>query len=162
MDRARKTKIESRLTRKNPAMLPPHLIKQMQDGNIILKTNQKDGNNIYWVEHAVNEKNLEEKMSKANIHNQDDRKQIVDFWRKYSLTGYDVTGLRYIDDKIAIYNLDEKLNNWTHEKTNWVTNSTALASTKKDAPFIGISMVQYDQEKPAKMSEIRKQEKLVL
>ena len=61
---------------------------------------------------------------------------------------------------MAVYNLNDKLNNWTHEKTNWVTNSTVLSSSEGNTPFVGVSMVQYDDKKAIPIKSIRSEEKL--
>ena len=52
------------------------------------------------------------------------------------------------------------MNNWTQEGTNWITNSTALASTDGTSPFVGVSIVQDDRHKVVHMSEVRSEEKL--
>ena len=48
----------------------------------------------------------------------------------------------------------------TLEKTNWVTNSTALSSSKGITPFVGVSMVQTDENKVFSMDDLRRDERL--
>ena len=70
-----------------------------------------------------------------------------------------ISGLKSINNDIAVYNLNDKINNWTQEATNWLSNSTELASTKGDAPFLGVSFVQCD-EGLHSIHEIRQGESL--
>lgn len=57
--------------------------------------------------------------------------------------------------------MDDKVNNWSMEKSCWLTNSTALAS-KREAPTVGTSIVQADRKYPTPMWKLRSGEHLHL
>ena len=68
--------------------------------------------------------------------------------------------MKFINDNAAIYCLDDKINNWSMEKSCWLTNSTELSNRKNGAPSIGTSIVQADKSMPTPMSKLRKGEHL--
>ena len=159
-NQARQVHIDSKFSHKNRVEgYRTELIEKMKAKGI-LHSNKKDADKwIYWKECFGNEESLRKRLIQEgfNIEEQD---EIVRNWHLANNTGFDISGLKFIDENVAVYNLEDKLNNWTHEKTNWVTNSTAIASTEGKTPFIGVSMVQTDENRPIKMSELRREEKL--
>lgn len=137
----------------------PELVQKMKDAGI-LHNNKKDADtNIYWKECYGNEKLLRARLSQAGF-TPEEQDAVVDGWKNENYTGLDLSGLKFINEDVAVYNLDDKLNNWTLEKTNWISNSTAPQSSDGKTPFVGVSMVQTDEERPIAMSELRKEEKL--
>ena len=121
----------------------------------ILYNNKKDADvHVYWKYHCGNEHTLRQ-MLQENGFSQEEQNLIISNWKKANTTGYDLSGLKFLDENVAVYNLNDKLNNWTRGKTDWVTNSTALSSGKGETPFVGVSMVRYDGTKPETMAKIR-------
>ena len=156
---SRQAKMDSRFALKNgAASFKPEHIERMKKAGILFDT-KKDAEHIYWREVFGNENDLRGRLYNAGF-NKDEENEIVDAWRKENLTGFDISGLKFINENMAVYNLNDKLNNWTHEKTNWVTNSTVLSSSEGNTPFVGVSMVQYDDKKAIPIKSIRSEEKL--
>ncbi len=157
---ARQARVDSRYVIKNPARnFRPEIIKRMKEAGFIHNTHPAYDSDIYWREIFGNENDFRRRLWEAGF-NKSEEDEIVAAWKKENLAGFDVSGLKYINEDLAVYNLNDKLNNWTHEKTNWVTNSTVLSSSKGNSPFVGVSMVQYDDDGPVLMSELRREEKL--
>ena len=152
---ARQVKMESVFTRKNSASdYPSDILKKLKEKGI-LYDNKKDADlNVYWKHHHGNEHSLRALLAENGFTGQE-QDLIVANWKKANTTGYDLSGLKFLDEEVAIYNLQDKLNNWTHAKTDWVTNSTALASKDGTTPFVGVSMVRYDGKTPETMAKIR-------
>ncbi len=159
-DQARQVHMDAKFSHRNPVKdYKPELIEKMKAKGI-LHSNKKDADHwIYWRECFGNEESLRKRLSQDGF-SVEEQEEVVRNWHSANNTGFDISGLKFIDENVAVYNLNDKLNNWTHEKTNWVTNSTAIASTEGKTPFIGVSMVQTDENRPIKMSELRREEKL--
>ena len=156
---AYQTRIDSRFALKNnAASFKSEYIKRMKEAGILYNA-KKDAEHIYWREVFGNENDLRGRLYNAGF-NKDEENEIVEAWRKENITGFDISGLKFINENMAVYNLNDKLNNWTHEKTNWVTNSTVLSSSEGSTPFVGVSMVQYDDKKLIPIKSIRSEEKL--
>ncbi len=157
---ARQVHMDAMFSHRNPVEgYNSDLIEKMKEKGI-LYSNKKDADRwIYWKECFGNEESLRKRLTKEGF-TLEEQAEVVRNWNSANNTGFDISGLKFIDENVAVYNLDDKLNNWTHEKTNWVTNSTAIASTEGKTPFIGVSMVQTDEKRPIKMSELRREEKL--
>ena len=159
-DQARQVHMDAKFSHRNPVKdYSSELVEKMKEKGI-LYSNKKDSDKwIYWRECFGNEESLRKRLSQEGF-TVEEQEQVVRNWHSANNTGFDISGLKFIDENVAVYNLNDKLNNWTHEKTNWVTNSTAIASTEGKTPFIGVSMVQTDEKRPIKMSELRREEKL--
>lgn len=157
---ARQARADSKFAiRNNAEGYDKDLTAKMKEKGI-LYNNKKDADKfIYWKEIYGNENDLRNAMYDAGF-NGSETDRILESWKKENISGFDISGLKFINENLAVYNLNDKLNNWTHEKTNWVSNSTVLQSSNQDTPFIGVSMVQFDDLKPEKMRDIRKEEKL--
>ncbi len=157
---ARQAKMDARFALKNNASsFKPEYIERMKKAGILFDTNKGVNDYVYWKEVFGNEDILRGRLYDAGF-NKDEENEIVEAWKKENLTGFDISGLKFINENMAIYNLNDKLNNWTHEKTNWVTNSTVLQSSEGNTPFIGVSMVQFDDEGAIPIKSIRREEKL--
>lgn len=158
--KTRTARFDSKISLKNPADgYPPELLEKMKAKGL-LHDNKKDADeNIYWRHIYGNEQSLRQSLYELGFDKQEED-IIADNWSKNNRVGYDTSGLKYIDDDMAVYNLDDKLNNWTGEKTNWITNSTAISAKDGSAPFVGVSMVQHEQDEILPMSALRKGEKL--
>lgn len=159
-DQARQVHMDAKFSHRNPVKdYSSELVEKMKEKGI-LYSNKKDSDKwIYWRECFGNEESLRKRLSQDGF-SVEEQEEVVRNWHSANNTGFDISGLKFIDENVAVYNLNDKLNNWTHEKTNWVTNSTAIASTEGKTPFIGVSMVQTDENRPIKMSELRREEKL--
>lgn len=159
LHRARQVRYDAHLALSNPASAyREDLIPRLKEANIILN-NKKNTERIYWTRLYPNEQDLRIKLKEAGF-NQEDENSVVESWHKTNLTGYDLSGLKFINENAAVYNLNDKVNNWTQEETNWLTNSTELTSTKGDTPFLGVSYVQCQTEGVHPIHEIRQGEAL--
>ncbi len=158
--KARKVRLDARFSIKNRAdNYPEYIVEKMKELGIIHDNKFDSSKFIYWKECYGNEESLRKRLSK-NGFSEEEQAIIVKNWKDFNNSGFDISGLKFINENIAVYNLNDKLNNWTQEKTEWVTNSTAIASEEGNTPFIGVSIVQSDEEKVIPMSKIRKEEKL--
>ncbi|MBE7705262.1 MAG: cupin domain-containing protein [Cyanobacteria bacterium SIG29] len=138
--------------------LPEDIIKKLKSTKII-HNNQKMTDYIFWIDSFGSEEALRTKLTKENF-TPEEQNIIVKYWKDENKTGFDISGLKFINKNVAVYNLNDKVNNWTLEKTNWVTNSTALGASDGTTPFIGTSLVQTDENRVFSMNELRKGEKL--
>lgn len=152
---ARQVKMESAFVRKNSASdYPPAVLKKMKEQGILYDNKKDADTNVYWKYHCGNEQTLKQMLQQGGF-SQEEQDLIIANWKKANNTGFDLSGLRFLDENVAVYNLNSKLNNWTSCKTDWVTNSTAIASSNGNTPFIGVSMVRHDGIKPETMAKIR-------
>lgn len=152
---AKDAKMSGKYAIKNPACdYPPELIEKMKNAGILYNNKKDFEKNIYWKKCFSTEKDLREKLTECDF-SPEEQNIIVENNKKANLTGFDLSGLRYINENLAVYNLAGKIHNLTNENTNWLTNSTAISSTAEDTPFFGISMVQSDEKRPVKISELR-------
>lgn len=159
INRARQVRTDSAFSISNPASAyREDLIPKLKQANIIYN-NQKGTDKIYWKKLYPNETLLRNRLKEAGF-NQEDENSVVESWHKTNLTGYDLSGLKFISENAAVYNLNDKINNWTQEQTNWLTNSTELTNANCDTPFIGVSYVQCDAERVHSINEIRQGEAL--
>ncbi len=156
---ARQVRLDSKPCIKNSAeFYDPELVKRMKEKEIFI--NNKEGTeNVYWKKLYGNTETLRNRLAEGGF-NWDEQNEILTSWYEANKTGFDISGLKFFNDDIAVYNLNDKLNNWTQEKTNWLTNSTAPANSQYRTPFIGVSMVWKEGESVVKMSDVRKEEKL--
>lgn len=138
--------------------LSPDTVNKMKEKGII-HNNKKNTTQIYWKKSYENEASLRMELSDKGFEGQK-IEEIISNWYKSLSAGFDLSGIKFINDDIAVYNLDEKLNNWTLEETNWVTNSTAPANRKGETPSVGVSMVQANEERIYDIDELRKGEVL--
>ena len=131
----------------------------MKERGILYDNKKYEDKYIYWRNFYGNENDLRAELYSKGF-SKDEEDKIIESWKETNMTGFDLSGLKFIDENVALYDLNGKLNNWTQEKTNWISNSTALANNEGKTPFIGTSLVQTDENKVFAMSEIRKEEKL--
>lgn len=158
--KSRQAHMDARFSLKNPASdYPYELVEKMKEAGIIHNNKKLAGEFIYWKETFANETDIRNKLGEKGFEPWE-VELIVDNWRKYNLTGFDLSGLKHISPKMAVYGFSDKLNNWTQEATNWITNSTAPTSSEGITPFVGVSMVQMDEDEIVPMSKIRSEEKL--
>ena len=158
--KSRQAHMDARFSLKNPASdYPYELVEKMKEAGIIHNNKKLAGEFIYWKETFANETDIRNKLGEKGFEPWE-IELIVDNWRKYNLTGFDLSGLKHISPKMAVYGFSDKLNNWTQEATNWITNSTAPTSSEGITPFVGVSMVQMDEDEIVPMSKIRSEEKL--
>ncbi|MBR6162635.1 hypothetical protein IKQ26_01915 [bacterium] len=156
--RARRVRLDSKIACMNWAKdYREDLIPRLKEAKIF-HNNKTHLDKVYWQELFPNEALLRARLQKSGF-NKEDEDSVVESWHKTNMTGFDISGLKFINNDIAVYNLDDKINNWTQEATNWLSNSTELASTKGDAPFLGVSFVQCD-EGLHSIHEIRQGESL--
>lgn len=154
----RQTKLDAKLAlRSNRNGLSDKTIHKLEDNEILFK-NKKDSERIYWKRNFESEKELRKLLKEKGIKGKE-QNLVIKAWNTDNKIGYDLTGLKFINDDIAVYSLDDKINNWSQEKSCWLTNSTAL-SNKNDTPTIGTSIVQANRKKPTPMSKIRNGEHL--
>lgn len=157
---ARQVRMDARFAIKNRAdVYTPELISKMKEKGLLHNNKCDSDKFIYWKDCFGNESSLRTRLVLLGF-NDDEQAQIIKNWQDINNTGFDISGLKFINENVAVYNLNDKLNNWTCEKTNWVTNSTAIASSTGKTPFIGVSLVQTDEHKVFPMAQIRSEEKL--
>lgn len=135
------------------------IIKKLMDADILYRPADISGNTIYWKEAYENDAHLKEVLKQKGFSTEE-QNQIVSAWTTGNKIGFDHSGLKLLSDKIAVYNLDSKINNWTMEKSCWISNSTAIASKDGKAPILGTSIVQSDITTPVPMERLRKEEHL--
>ncbi|MBR2525472.1 cupin domain-containing protein [bacterium] len=158
-EQIRQTKMDTKLTLKASAdIMPAETVKKLKE-NGILYNNKTHNDEIFWRTNFDSEQNLRDVLNSKQIYNEE-QSTVVNAWRKDSKIGYDITGLKFINDDAAVYSLDDKVNNWSMEKSCWLTNSTELSCRKNNAPSIGTSIVQADRKEPTPMSKLRKGEHL--
>lgn len=138
--------------------IPTETINKMKEYGI-LYNNKKNTEQIFWKKSYENESALRKDLE-DNHFAIEEIENIIYNWKKSLMTGFDLSGLQFINSDIAVYNLKDKVNNWTLEETNWITNSTALANTKGEAPTTGVSIVQANENKIYDIDELRKGEEL--
>ena len=154
----RQTKMDTKLALRGEAKnLAPETVQKLKDNNI-LYNNKKQTDKIFWRMNFESEQHLRDVLNEKQIRD-DEQNSVVNAWNIDNKIGYDITGLKFINDNAAVYCLDDKINNWSMEKSCWLTNSTALSS-KKGAASIGTSIVQADRNEPTPMSKLRKGEHL--
>ena len=120
--------------------------------------NKEQTEKMFWRVNFESEQHLRDALNGNKIYN-DEQNKVVEAWYRDNKTGYDITGLKFINDNAAVYSLEDKLNNWSMEKTCWLTNSIALSSNKGTAS-VGTSVVQANLKEPTPMSKLRKAEHL--
>ena len=157
---SRQVKMDSKRVRKNPiGDFDYSLIEKMRQRGILFDNKKFSNEHIYWRELYPNREILKRKLFDSGFC-EEEVNSIVDMWEKENLSGFDVTVLKFISDKISVYNLDDKINCWNSEKTNWVTNSIMLASEDFETLSVGVSIVQTNKKGPQKMSEVHSTEAL--
>lgn len=168
LNQARQIKIDSMFARRNNAeSYNPETINKMKQAGIFYD-NKKNTQYVYWKEIYGTEKEVtdalihaKDKQGNGIEFTEEEIEDILEAWKSENTSGYDLSGLKYIDKDLAIYNLNDKVNNWTQEETNWATNSTAISSTEKKSPSVGVSLVRFEPKKTiASMSELRMGEAL--
>ncbi|MCD8024364.1 MAG: cupin domain-containing protein, partial [Candidatus Gastranaerophilales bacterium] len=131
-------------------------VRRMKEKGI-LYNNTKHGDYIWWHELYANTRDLYNALKGAEF-NDDEINEIIEVYKKENASGYDLTGLKFANEDLAVYSMDEKLNNWTQGKTNWLTNSTAISSIDNKTPFVGVSLVQDDRDETVPISDLREGE----
>lgn len=159
-NKARRNCLDTLIVRRNKIeYYKPELVEKMKERGILYNNKKFNDKYVFWYEFYGNEFDLRAKLQEKGFSLQE-QDEIVQSWKKSSLAGFDASGLKFINKDIAIYSLQDKLNNWTQEKTEWISNSTALSSEDGKAPFIGTSLVQTDEDRVIPITELRKGEKL--
>lgn len=154
----RQTKLEAKLAlRSEKNGLSDETVHKLEDCDVLFK-NKKGTNRIYWKTNFESEEHLRETLNQKEIWGEE-QDSVVRAWNTDNKIGFDLTGLKFINDNAAVYCLDNKINNWSMEKSCWLTNSTELSS-EKGAPSIGTSIVQADISEPTSMSQLRNGEHL--
>ncbi len=158
-EQVRQTKLDTKLSLKGRAdSIPSETVQKLKE-NGILYNNKTHTDEIFWKTNFESEQHLRDALNSKNIVN-DEQNKVVEAWVKNNKIGYDITGLKFINDNAAVYCLDDKINNWSMEKSCWLTNSTELSCRKEGSPSIGTSIVQANKSEPTPMSKLRKGEHL--
>lgn len=139
--------------RQNASSYEPDLIEKMKEKGLIYN-NKKDKAHIYWKKTYGNDWEISQALKKAEFSDEE-AKKIKEAWKKENFAVFDLSGLEYIDKDIALYYLDEKINNWTQQKTNWVTDSICASSINGVSPHLGVSLVQWNKPGFQHMTEVR-------
>lgn len=154
----RQSKLDSKLTLKGRAdSMSPETVQKLKD-NGVLYNNKTHTEDIYWRTNFEGESHLRETLNNKGIYDEE-QNSVVRAWNQGNKIGYDLTGLKFINDNAAVYCLDDKVNNWTLEKSCWLTNATELGS-KQGATSVGTSIVQANKKEPTPMSKLRNGEHL--
>lgn len=154
----RETKLNTKLAlRSEKNGLSDETIHKLEDCDVLFK-NKKGTNRIYWKTNFESEYQLRDVLNQKQIYDKE-QESVVRAWNTDNKIGFDITGLKFINDNVAVYCLDDKVNNWSMEKSCWLTNSTALSSTK-GATSVGTSIVQANTQEPTPMAKLRNGEHL--
>ena len=158
-EQVRQTRQDAKLTIKGkPNGMGQETVNKLKKCGILFDS-KKHLEDIYWKTNFESENHLRQALNDNQIGGIE-QETVVTAWKMNNKIGYDVTGLKFINDNAAIYCLDDKINNWSMEKSCWLTNSTELSNRKNGAPSIGTSIVQADKSMPTPMSKLRKGEHL--
>ena len=156
----RDAKIESKISKKGTRHdMSDEVIQKLKDAKILFKSNIKNDESVYWTRNYKNSSELKNRLKNIEL-SEDEIKSIVSAWRKDNKTGYDLTGLKFLSDRVSMYSFDQKLNNWSLEPSCWITNSTAMSTRDGKTMNMGTSIVQSDLETPVDMRKLHKNEKL--
>lgn len=157
-EQIRQTKMDTKLALKNYTNgMSPETVQKLKNCGILFN-NRKNKDEVYWITNFEGEYHLREALNYNGIYDEE-QNSVVNAWTQDNKIGFDLSGLKFINDNVAVYCLDDKINNWNMEKSCWLTNSTAMSS-KKGAPSIGTSIVQANKQEPTPMSNLRKGEHL--
>ena len=125
----------------------------------ILKENRFDNKNAFWTMYGK-ESQLRSILGSKGF-SQAEVEDTIKVWRKTTRSGYDNTGLIWDKGKVVAYSLQDKLNMWNEQDTEWIVNSTEYAG--ENEPFlVGVSSVRAKQhyDRPVSFNEIRPSERL--
>lgn len=153
-EQARNVKMHTKIALKQDASIyGDELVEKMKTRGVVAN-NKKDLEHVYWKKTYGNEVELITTLQENGFEKEDIEK-ITEGWKTNNLTQFDLSGLEYIDDDISVYSLDDKINNWTQQKTNWVTNSISTSSTKGIPPHVGVSLVQFNKPEITDIKNVR-------
>lgn len=156
----RNAKMESKISKKGTRHeMSDEVIQKLKDEKVLHKSNIPHDEKVFWTKDFKNEDELRGRLDR-NKFSDDEVNTVVSAWKQDNKTGYDLTGLKFLSDDIAMYSFDKKLNNWSLEPSCWVTNSTAMSTKDGKAMSLGTSMVQSDIEIPVDMRKLHSSEKL--
>ncbi len=111
----------------------------------ILRNFSSESPDIYWSSYCT-EGELKGKLSNIGISGQE-AQNILNIWKESTKSGYDNTGLTWDKGKVVAYLLNNKINIWNEQATEWIVNSTAYAG--ENEPFtVGVSNVVAKKELP--------------
>ncbi|HPZ06748.1 MAG TPA: hypothetical protein PL110_01425 [Candidatus Eremiobacteraeota bacterium] len=133
------------------------LKKLLQSG--ILREFSLKGNEAFWTSFST-EQEMRSKLSAGSIFGSE-AEEVLSVWRKTTKSGYDNTGLAWDKGKVVAYLLNNKINIWNEQATEWIVNSTAYAG--ENEPFtVGVSNVIAKKElsEPVAFKSIRPGESL--
>jgi len=155
----RQTKLDAKVTlRTSTHGMTKETVQKLKDADIVFN-NKKHTENMFWKKNYESEWELRDLLNQRTDIRDKEQESVINAWKFENKAGYDVTGLKFINNNAAIYSFEDKVNNWNQEKSCWLTNSTALGSLK-GSPSIGTSIVQADRKDPTPMSQLRKGEHL--
>ena len=151
---ARNVRIHTKPAIKSEASLyGKELVDKMKKEGIIYN-NKKYSDKIFWKKNYGNEWELQTSLREKGF-SKDEIDKVIEGWKKENFAMFDLSGLKYLDDDISIYSLNDKINNWTQLKTNWVTDSICASSSQGKPPMTGTSLVQYNKKGFVHMAEVR-------
>ena len=155
----RQTKLDAKVTlRTKTHGISQSTLQKLKDADIVFN-NKKQTEDMFWKKNYESEWELRDLLNQKTDIRDKEQDTVVNAWKYENKAGYDVTGLKFINNNAAVYSFEDKVNNWNQEKSCWLTNSTALGSLK-GAPSLGTSIVQADRKEPTPMSALRKGEHL--
>lgn len=135
--------------------LDDDLKEKLKQTHLISDLSKSGKNLISWRRLFGNEYEL--KITLQNLgFTKDEQEDTLAFWKRTNKLGFDYTGLKYLSEDVAVYELNEKLNNWTGAKTEWDSHSNSATSTAENSksPWVGVSEVfarrEYDHAVPFK------------
>ncbi len=159
-DNARRLKIDTRYVIKSPIEgIDIELAEKMRDKDILYKNKKYKNDYVYWKKSYPNADILRNELLQKDF-SQEEIDKILSFWLNSNITGYDFSGLKYIDDDMSLYNLQLKTNFWNSEKSCWLTSSMAPASGVLLPSFFGVSLIDTPKKGVVKMSDLRTSEVL--
>lgn len=122
--------------------LDPKLKEKLIEHKYIADLAGGGKNQIYWRELFSNEPDFKDSLLEAGFSKKEIN-EVIKFWKRSNKLGFDYTGIKFLSDNFAIYELANKRNNWNGTKTEWYTHSNAATSIEEGAfsPYIGVSEV---------------------
>ncbi len=121
--------------------------EKLKKSGLITDLEERDKDRIYWLQMYADESSLQAKLESLNF-TEKEQKEVIQYWKDTNKLGFDYTGLKYLSDDIAVYCLQDRVNNITGGSQCWNTFSVIAPTIKEgfSSPYIGVSAVHSNEE----------------